>query len=81
MTTDLAVARKFKENQRGMCGKYGLVPCQPAIDMGVTTAWSSSGAPHLTIESSILTLHMEFPEVVPLSIEVSRLEVEHCLGT
>ena len=48
-------------------------------EKGVTTGSTSSRLLYCAVEPLIFALHMECPEVVPLPIEVSRSQIQHCL--
>jgi len=50
------------------------------IDLGVTTGFTSLSPAYFAVEPLIFALHMEFPEVVPLPIEVGGAQVQHGLS-
>jgi len=48
-------------------------------ELSVTTGSTSSGASYFAVEALIFALHMESPEVAPLSVKVGCSQVQHRL--
>jgi len=80
-TVSLWISDKQDAFVTGVAAEFPDVPHRYCDNhLGVTTGLISSSPTYFAVEPLIFALHMEFPEVVPLPIEVRCAQIQHCLS-